>query len=176
MNDRELQQILFRSFDVIPLPILVSESIARHDGRSPDMILQRRHRFLNKAFLEQLGYDLAELPDMASWFRLAYPDEGYRRTIIDSWHSQVEQSLSQGLEVAEMPALIHCKGGQSRWFIVTAQLGADAIPDGHIVTFRDIHDLQCMVEEEPPLLHRSAHRTDQPARCPAAVAGPLVAG
>ncbi|BBT79535.1 GGDEF domain-containing protein [Aeromonas allosaccharophila] len=147
MNDRELQQILFRSFDVIPLPILVSESIARHDGRSPDMIPQRRHRFLNKAFLEQLGYDLAELPDMASWFRLAYPDEGYRRTIIDSWHSQVEQSLSQGLEVAEMPALIRCKGGQSRWFIVTAQLGADAIPDGHIVTFRDIHDLQCMVEE-----------------------------
>lgn len=55
--------------------------------------------------------------------------------------------MSQGLEVAEIPALIRCKGGQSRWFIVTAQLGADAIPDGHIVTFRDIHDLQCMVEE-----------------------------
>lgn len=84
MNDRELQQILFRSFDVIPLPILVSESIARHDGRSPDMIPQRHHSFLNKAFLEQLGYDLAELPDMASWFQVAYPDEGYRRTIIDS--------------------------------------------------------------------------------------------
>ncbi len=44
MNDRELQQILFRSFDVIPLPILVSESIARHDDCSPDIIPQRRHR------------------------------------------------------------------------------------------------------------------------------------
>lgn len=147
MNDRELRQILFRSFDVIPLPILVSESIASLDGISPDLIPQRRHLFMNKAFLEQLGYDLTDLPDMASWFRHAYPDEGYRRTIIEAWNHQVEQCLSQGLEVAEMPALIRCKSGQSRWFIVTAQLGADAIPDGHIITFRDIHDLQSMVEE-----------------------------
>ncbi|TNI87538.1 GGDEF domain-containing protein [Aeromonas sobria] len=147
MNDLELQQILFRSFDVIPLPILVSEAITRPDSISPDPLPQRLHRFINKAFLEQLGYDLTDLPDMASWFRLAYPDEGYRRTIIDAWHTQVEQSLAQGLEVAEMPALIRCKNGQSRWFVATAQLGADAIPDCHIITFRDIHDLQCMVEE-----------------------------
>jgi diguanylate cyclase (GGDEF)-like protein len=102
---------------------------------------------MNKAFLEQLGYNLTDLPDMASWFRSAYPDEEYRSSIIQAWHTQIEQSVRQGLNVAEMPSLIRCKNGQSRWFIVTAQLGADAIPDGHIVTFRDIHDLQSMVEE-----------------------------
>ncbi|MFQ2190177.1 GGDEF domain-containing protein [Aeromonas jandaei] len=149
MEERELQQILFRSFDVIPLPILVSESVARREGLpdTGDNIPVRRHRFLNRAFREQLGYDLADLPDMDSWFRLAYPDATYRSAIIQAWHTEVEQSLQQGLEVAEMPALIRCKNGQHRWFVVTAQLGADAIPSGHIVTFRDIHDLQCMVEE-----------------------------
>jgi len=84
---------------------------------------------------------------MASWFRLAYPDATYRCAIIQAWHTEVERSLQEGREVAEMPALIRCKNGQHRWFVVTAQLGADAIPNGHIVTFRDIHDLQCMVEE-----------------------------
>ncbi|WP_421254977.1 GGDEF domain-containing protein [Aeromonas sp. 600282] len=147
MDDQQLEHILFRSFDVIPLPILVSESTASQGHMSPDRIPLRRHLFLNRAFREQLGYELQDLPDMESWFHLAYPDESYRNSVIQAWHNQIEQSLHHGLEVAEMPALIRCKSGHSRWFIVTAQLGADAIPDSHIVTFRDIHDLQCMVEE-----------------------------
>lgn len=95
MKEGKLQLILFRSLDVMPLHILVSESVAHREG----------------------------LPDMDSWFRLAYPDATYRSAIIQAWHTEVEQSLQQGLEVAEMPALIRCKNGQHRWFVVTAQLG-----------------------------------------------------
>lgn len=147
MDDQQLQHMLFRSFDVIPLAILVSESAASQEDMPAYQLPVRRHLFLNKTFREQLGYTLQDLPDMASWFRLAYPDENYRNSVIQGWHTQVAHCLSQGLEVVEMPALIRCKNGQSRWFVVTAQLQTDAIPNGHIITFRDIHDLKCMVDE-----------------------------
>ncbi|PJG58080.1 GGDEF domain-containing protein [Aeromonas cavernicola] len=151
MNHPALQQVLFSSFDAIPIPILVSESMSLVKTSAADMSprdpLLQRHRFINKAFQLQLGYDLSDVPDIATWFTIVYPDEHYRRSIITAWYSLIECSFAQGDVVAELPALIRCKNGKSRWFIVTIQLVTDAIPDGHIITFRDIHDLKCMMEE-----------------------------
>ncbi|UXB11273.1 GGDEF domain-containing protein [Aeromonas dhakensis] len=147
----ELQQILFRSFDVIPFPILISESACSETLDSiPTRLSEipaRHHRFVNRAFVTQLGYDLTDLPDMASWFATVYRDEESRALAISRWNQAVMSSLASGAAVAEMNALLYCKSGQQRWFTITAQLKADAMPGWHIVTLRDIHDLHCMIEE-----------------------------
>lgn len=147
----ELQQILFRSFDVIPFPILISESACSETLDSiPTRLSEipaRHHRFVNRAFVAQLGYDLTDLPDMASWFATVYRDEESRALAISRWNQAVMSSLASGAAVAEMNALLYCKNGQQRWFTITAQLKADAMPGWHIVTLRDIHDLHCMIEE-----------------------------
>ncbi|MFB0584969.1 sensor domain-containing diguanylate cyclase [Aeromonas salmonicida] len=147
----ELQQILFRSFDVIPIPILISEAVCGDTlGTIPTTLSNipiRHHRFVNQAFSAQLGYTLAELPDMTAWFATVYHDEQTRTQAIQDWNQVVMTSLANGSAVAEMSTRIYCKNGQRRWFTITAQLTADAMPGWHIVTFRDIHDLHCMIEE-----------------------------
>jgi diguanylate cyclase (GGDEF)-like protein len=136
----DIETVLFHSLDVIPIPALVSCS-------DPVMEGKRHHLFINKAFVTQLGYTTEDMPDMLSWFRLAYPDPVYRQQIIREWQQAVEDSMARGEKVAEMSALVRCKNGQRRWFIVAAQISAEVMPAWHIVTFRDVHDLHCMVEE-----------------------------
>lgn len=84
---------------------------------------------------------------MASWFATVYRDEESRAQAIERWNQAVMTSLANGAAVAEMNACLYCKNGQQRWFTITAQLTADAMPGWHIVTLRDIHDLHCMIEE-----------------------------
>jgi hypothetical protein len=44
---------------------------------SPVILLKEGnvHQYHNKAFLEQIGYSLADAPDQPTWFEKVYPDE-----------------------------------------------------------------------------------------------------
>lgn len=129
----------FRSLDYIPLPILISES----EPASVD----RNHVFLNRAFHQQLGYTLDTMPGMASWFLMAYPDPLYRTAVMEEWAAIVADCIARGKDTAEMTALITCASGRQRWFIVTAQIHADLTRNWHVVTFRDVHDIKSMMDE-----------------------------
>ncbi|CAG0948928.1 Diguanylate cyclase DgcM [Methylophilaceae bacterium] len=146
MNNME--HLPFTSLDAIPLPIIIAESVIDTScAQEP----KRLHRFINRAFYEQIGYSMEEIPDTRTWFELAYPDPDYRAKVMHGWNRTVEQSQSQGLCTAEMTTLIHCKNGQKRWFNVVAQIRAAIMQNLHIVTFKDIHDLKCAVEENSRL-------------------------
>ncbi len=41
--------------------------------------------YANPKFMEIFGYDLKDVPDGRTWFRLAYPDPLYRRQVIADW-------------------------------------------------------------------------------------------
>lgn len=139
-----IRKLPFESLDAIPLPILLSEAITSKSASTTHRI----HRFINKAFINQIGYSISEIPDIHSWFDLAYPDKVYRQEIIDEWELRVAENKKQGLELVEMKALIHCKDGERRWFNVIANINEDAF---HVVTFLDVHELTCAVEEKNTL-------------------------
>lgn len=145
MNTREM----FEFLDVIPMPALVSEMTGPDNSSN-------RPRFLNLAFLEQIGYTLDEIPTIEIWFEVAYPDPTIRKACRDEWYEAVDKSLADGRRTAEASALIQCKNGQQRWFMVTAQVRSESMPNMHVVTFRDIHDLKTLSDEN---LYLS--RTDQ---------------
>lgn len=131
---------LLEFLDVIPIPALVSEMTGKQNSdNSP--------RFINAAFLEQIGYSLDEIPNIESWFEIAYPDPIMRLDAKDVWYRAVDQSLAEGRRTAEMSALIRCKNGRQRWFIITAQVSCESMPNMHVVTFRDIHDLKVLSDE-----------------------------
>lgn len=141
--------MVFDFLDVIPMPVLVSEMAGNaHYAHRP--------RFVNTAFLEQIGYGLDEIPDIESWFRLAYPDPEIRKAVENDWFLAIDRSLAQGRRIAEGSAPIQCKNGQKRWFIITAQVRSESLPNMHIVTFRDIHDLKMLSDKN----HRLS-QTDQ---------------
>ncbi len=41
--------------------------------------------YINQKFRELFGYDLREVPDGRSWFKLAFPDLQYRKEVISQW-------------------------------------------------------------------------------------------
>lgn len=149
-NDSEV--ILFKSLDFIPIPILLSES--RMDEVSG--CIQRIHRFVNHAFIEQIGYTLVDIPDMDAWFNTVYPDPLVRQDMFEGWAAIVESSISAGIDTAEMQARILCRNGEYRWFLITAQIATDNQSELHIVTMRDIHDLQMLIDENKTLSNTDA--------------------
>ena len=142
-------ELVFEFLDVIPMPVLVSEQVG-------DRQCDNRPRFVNAAFLEQIGYGLDEIPDIDHWFHLAYPDPSVRETTRSEWFGAVESSLERGRRTAEASALIQQKDGRQRWFLITAQVRCDSLPGMHIVTFKDVHDLKALSDENHYL-----SRTDQ---------------
>lgn len=144
------RRYFFHSLDLIPVPVLVSAPVL--DPLTGEEI-NRLHLHVNRAFVQELGYQLADVPDMHRWFALAYPDVEHRHYLLQQWADAVEQALSLGEDIVQMPGLITCADGQQRWFEVRAQLKTypqlpqAILPDWHIVTFKDIHHLRSSLDQ-----------------------------
>lgn len=144
------QRYFFHSLDLIPVPVLVS---APELDAVTGQEINRRHLHLNKAFVQELGYQLVDVPDMHSWFVRAYPQSEHRQYLLQQWHQAVQQALDSGEDRVQMPGLITCADGQQRWFEVRAQLKTyphlpqAVLPDWHIVTFKDIHHLRMSLDQ-----------------------------
>ncbi|RPJ11806.1 MAG: PAS domain-containing sensor histidine kinase, partial [Desulfobacteraceae bacterium] len=48
--------------------------------------------YLNPKFTEIFGYDLSDVPDGKSWFKLAYPDPEYREEVLSAWVEDLKAS------------------------------------------------------------------------------------
>ncbi len=49
-----------------------------------------RFTYVNTMFTSIFGYELRDVPDGRTWFRLAYPDPQYRRRVIHDWMHDLE--------------------------------------------------------------------------------------
>lgn len=134
LTDEALQRYVSRILDLIPLPIIISRTNSQSKPGS------REHLHFNQAFVKELGYTMAQLPDIDTWFNRAYPDRQYRQQVMEDWHQALHQALAQQQDLVEMNALITCANGQKRWYTISAQLQPAGRHDLHIVTFQNIHD------------------------------------
>ncbi|EGR4484080.1 GGDEF family protein [Vibrio cholerae] len=114
LSDQDLQGYVSRILDVIPLPIIISKSSVLGQG-------EREHLHFNKAFVKELGYTMAQIPNIETWFERAYPQIDYRQEIIAQWQKTVDEARAQ-IEPA-------CRD------------------DLHIITFRNIHDYKISLAE-----------------------------
>lgn len=140
----ESELLLFKTLNFIPIPILLSEGI-EVEGRRPST--HRVHHFMNDAFIEQLGYNLSDIPNIAAWFDTVYPDPIIREQAMLEWDSVVYESEKQQLSTAGFKTCIRCGNGEFRWFLITAQLTTENQSNLNIVTMRDVHQLQLLIEE-----------------------------
>lgn len=145
-QDPAFAQYFFHSLDLIPIPALVSAPVYQPDSSTE---INRRHLHVNRAFVQQLGYRLTDVPDMHSWFAKAYPDTALRADVLQRWLLAVTQALAEGQEQVQQPGLITCADGSKRWFEVQAQISSHhaGYPDWHIVTFKDIHHLRVSLDQ-----------------------------
>jgi len=48
--------------------------------------------YINPKFKELFGYDIEDIPDEQAWFKKAYPDPEYRKTVISAWVEDLKQA------------------------------------------------------------------------------------
>jgi PAS domain S-box-containing protein len=78
--------------------------------------------YINPRFTELFGYTMDEIPSIAEWWPLAYPDETYRQQIADEWQARVKKSITTESRIASMETTVTCKDGSKKivsWGLVS---------------------------------------------------------
>ena len=123
ITDRQdAEMLLRRLMGESPLPMLISEG-------AEDRVV-----FINRRFEQLIGYRREEIPDLAHWWTLAYPDPQVREALVAAWpaFAAMAQAASDPLPPREVA--IRCKDGTDRIFDVHVT----AIGERKMVVFVDL--------------------------------------
>ena len=93
--------------------------------------------YINQQFTHLFGYTLSDLPDLATWYHLAYPDANYREQVIQPWNEQVLRARNQGTSPPELVAPVTCKNGQIRH----VNIRVSWVGERRLVNFSDVTEL-----------------------------------
>lgn len=89
---------------------------------------------INAKFIEIFGYTLEDMPDVAHWWPLAYPDEKYREEVKVRWQERVKMAIKTKCQIEPLEATARCKDGSYRY----VEFRLSSIRDWHLVTFVDL--------------------------------------
>ena len=109
-------------------------------------------RTVNSRYTELFGYGRDQVPDIATWIQVAYPDPVYREQVRRQWHADVEQALATGAATRLREYHITCADGTVRDVdIIHRPLGALAVTAFVDVTERNAAARQHLVSERERL-------------------------
>ena len=94
--------------------------------------------YLNRAFSDTFGYTATDIPTLADWWPLAYPDEQYSRFVASSWHQRMEEAGQSLNSFRPLEVDIRCKNGDTRTVLASATSIATSFENTHLVTLYDI--------------------------------------
>jgi len=137
-------QSLAKTLDFLPYPLLLSEF---RDS-------EQRNIFVNKSFIDEIGYTCEDIPTINAWFTIAYPEAEYRNSIISDWSKLVEEAKAKQMDFIAKKAQIRTKYNGEKWFEVKASLQGSI----NIVAFVNI-DEEITREKKLELLNENKDRT-----------------
>lgn len=118
---RESEEKFRRLLEITPLPICYSD----RNGAIT---------FRNQRFIQLFGYTEADVPTISEWWINAYPDEEYRKKVIQNWNHAVTLAGAAGTDIQSDEYLVKCKNGDQRNIIITGTL----MNENLLVTLIDI--------------------------------------
>ncbi len=95
-----------------------------------------RIEYTNHQFSSMFGYSQEELPDLDTWYQLAYPDASYREAVIEPWKLKVKEARQSGETPPELESSVVCKDGSIRRAVIRVSW----VGDRRLVNFSDISD------------------------------------
>ena len=119
LRDREAQQRTILSH--LPLGV----SWAREDGTIS---------YINPYYTDITGYDLASMPDLATWWEKAYPDQVVRQQVRRDWDALVAQARAGNGLIAPREYTVTCANGQMR----VLEISGVQVDNGQLVVFQDL--------------------------------------
>jgi PAS domain S-box-containing protein len=99
---------------------------------------QQKVLYLNAKFTELFGYSHEEIPDVESWWRLAYPDKIFRRQAKAEFRTHVIPLIRRGEEAVTVGGRVTCKDGSIRY----VRGHFSPVGERDFVVFNDITDLK----------------------------------
>lgn len=122
---RDSEQHFRRLIHSAPLPL----AVVTLDGRTRDV---------NERFVRVFGYTVADVPTVADWFPLAFPDEAERTRAMATWYATIDHALKTGTDIETREYVIACRNGDRRTMAVSGVNIGDLL----LVTFVDLTDRQ----------------------------------
>ena len=96
--------------------------------------LEQKVELVNDKFTALFGYTIEDIPDVAHWWRLAYPDKAYRQAVRTEWQARVEKAIKDRTDIEPMEATVRCKDGSTRHI----QAHLSCVGDTNLVTLIDL--------------------------------------
>ncbi len=125
-NAIKASEAKFRSIiDVSPVPMILNDE-------------QLHITYLNPAFVQLFGYDLADIPTLADWCLKAFPDPDYRHWVKTGWRMAQEKSLRQTAGFPPLELVIHCKNNALKTILATDATIRNDFSDEHLAIYYDI--------------------------------------
>src|SRR5215471_11105570 len=89
---------------------------------------------VNDTFTRLFGYTIEDMPDVAHWWPLAYPDKVYQDTVRADWQERVKKAIANQSDIEPMEAKVRCKDGSERYI----EFHFSSIGDTNLVSFVDL--------------------------------------
>jgi signal transduction histidine kinase len=130
--------------DFLPYPFIISDLRGN----------TRVNAYVNKKFVEEIGYTIEEIPTIDAWFEKAYPDQLYRAAIKSSWYDLVNEAVRNGNESVLMRVLVRTKANGDNWYEVKSSVTSSV----QFVAFVNITEVM-MKERELQRLNENKNQT-----------------
>jgi two-component system sensor histidine kinase/response regulator len=131
---RESEARFRHLLELAPLPLVLAD----RNGRP---------QLLNEQFTRVLGYTLEDLPDLATYWTMAHPDEVQRRQLQERWQVGVTAALAAEGIIRPLECQVTCKDGTQIDVLISGRIMAEST----VVAYLDITPLRRATEE----LHRA---------------------
>jgi PAS domain S-box-containing protein len=96
--------------DTSPLAIYMSKGV------------EQKAVYINSTFHTLFGYTTDDVPTVAQWWPLAYPDSDYRKLVAEIWQTKVKKAIETESAIEPMEAVVTCKDGTKKdisWGFIT---------------------------------------------------------
>ena len=105
--------------------------------------------YLNPAFIQLFGYTRDDIPTVAEWWQLAYPDPEYRQQVTEDWRIATAYAKETGDTIEPLELMVACKDGSKKiveWGLVN--IGERSLAYGVDITGRKQSEIQLRNSEE----------------------------
>lgn len=99
--------------------------------------------FRNQSFIDLFGYAEAEVPMLKDWWVKAYPDELYRKRVIENWAKAVDIANASLSSIIAQEYQVTCKNGTLKDIIISGI----TLGDEFLATFVDISNFKNIERE-----------------------------
>ena len=96
--------------------------------------LEQKNELVNEKFTDLFGYSKEDVPSVAQWWSLAYPDKEYRETVMQEWQARVAEAIKNHSEITPMEAKVCCKDGSYRYI----EFHFTSLGETQLVSFVDL--------------------------------------